>query len=198
MCGIAGQLTPGGISHRPELYQTILGTMTRRGPDQEGIYQDSACVLLHRRLSVIDPENGRQPMCGGGCVIVYNGELYNTAELRDSLRAKGVDFDTTSDTEVLLKAYLQWGDACVERLNGIFAFAVYDPKKQRLFFARDPIGVKPLFYAQRGGGFYFASELKSLLCFPEIAPEIDARGLYDLMFLGPGRTPGYGVFRYVV
>lgn len=197
MCGIAGQLAPGGISHRPELYQTILGTMTRRGPDQEGIFQDQSCVLLHRRLSVIDPERGRQPMSYGGCAMVYNGELYNTTEIREDLKSKGVRFDTTSDTEVLLKAYLQWGDDCVERLNGIFAFAIYDMSRRRLFFARDPIGVKPLFFAQRKNSFYFASELKSLLCFPEIAPEIDARGLFDLMFLGPGRTPGYGVFQNV-
>lgn len=197
MCGIAGQLTPGGIQHRPELYNTILETMTRRGPDQGGVYEDSACVLLHRRLSVIDPEKGRQPMTYGGCTMIYNGELYNTAELREDLTARGVTFDTTSDTEVLLKAYLQWGYDCVKKLNGIFAFAIYDQRTRRLFFARDPMGVKPLFFAQRNDGFYFASELKSLLCFPEIEPVVDARGLFDLLFLGPGRTPGYGVFRNV-
>ena len=107
MCGIAGQLAPGGIQHRPELYSKILRTLTRRGPDQEGIFEDSACVLLHRRLSVIDPEKGRQPMTCGGCTMVYNGELYNTAELRAELTSKGVSFETSSDTEVLLKAYLQ-------------------------------------------------------------------------------------------
>ena len=198
MCGIAGQISPQGLPQRePGFYDHILSTMTRRGPDQEGSYFDGACALLHRRLSVIDPGHGRQPMTLGGKTIVYNGELYNAPELRQELTDLGETFDTASDTEVLLRAYLRWGDCCPKRLNGIFAFAVYDPDRRRLFFARDPIGVKPLFYAQRGGSLFFASELKSLLCFPEILPVVDARGLYDLLFLGPGRTPGYGVFRGV-
>lgn len=198
MCGIAGQISPQGLPQRePGFYDHILSTMTRRGPDQEGSYFDGACALLHRRLSVIDPGHGRQPMTLGGKTIVYNGELYNAPELRQELINLGETFDTASDTEVLLRAYLRWGDCCPKKLNGIFAFAVYDPDRRRLFFARDPIGVKPLFYAQRGGSLFFASELKSLLCFPEILPVVDARGLYDLLFLGPGRTPGYGVFRGV-
>ena len=198
MCGIAGQLSPGGLSARdPNIYDGILHTMGRRGPDQEGIFQDGACVLMHRRLSVIDPEGGRQPMTIGHHTVVYNGELYNTEELRQELQAEGITFQTASDTEVLLQAYLRWGEDCPRRLLGIFAFAVYDRKNRRLFFARDHMGVKPLFYAMRNGSFYFGSELKSLLAFPEIEPVVDARGLYDLMFLGPGRTPGYGVFHNV-
>lgn len=198
MCGIAGQLSPQGLPQRePGFYDHILSTMTRRGPDQEGSFFDAACALLHRRLSVIDPSHGQQPMTLDGKTIVYNGELYNAPELRRELIQLGETFDTASDTEVLLRAYLRWGDSCPKRLNGIFAFAVYDPARRRLFLARDPIGVKPLFYAQRGGSLFFASELKSLLCFPEILPLVDARGLYDLLFLGPGRTPGYGVFRGV-
>ncbi len=198
MCGIAGQLTPWGLCSRsPDFYDSILDTMARRGPDQEGKYTDGHCVLLHRRLSVMDPENGLQPMTLDGNTIVYNGELYNTPELRQELQSLGDHFSTTCDTEVLLRAWNRWGPDCLNKLNGIFAFAVYDPRERRLFFARDPMGVKPLFFAQRGGSFYFASELKTLLKFPEIQPVIDARGIYDLMFLGPGRTPGYGVFRGV-
>lgn len=198
MCGIAGQLSPGGLPSRDNgFYEHILDTMTRRGPDQEGLYLDSACALLHRRLSVIDPENGRQPMTIGTYTIVYNGELYNTNDLRQTLTAAGVAFQTTSDTEVLLASYLQWGQDCLQKLNGIFAFAIYDRENRQLFFARDPMGVKPLFYALRNGNLYFASELKSLLCFPEIQPEVDARGLYDLLFLGPGRTPGFGIYKNV-
>lgn len=196
MCGIAGQLSPDGLPKRdPELYQRILNTMARRGPDQEGTFFDESCVLLHRRLSVMDPQHGLQPMTIGGRTIVYNGELYNAEELRQELRSYGEEFSTGCDTEVLLHAFNRWGEGCLPRLNGIFAFAVYDPAQRRLFLARDPMGVKPLFYARRGAGFYFASELKSLLAFPEIQPVLDARGIYDLMFLGPGRTPGYGVFR---
>ena len=198
MCGIAGQLAPGGLPPRDAgFYEHILSRLSRRGPDQQGQFIDPACALLHRRLSVIDPENGRQPMTIGTHTIAYNGELYNTADLRQELMAKGVTFATTSDTEVLLQSYLTWGEDCPKKLNGIFAFAIYDQENRKLFFARDPMGVKPLFYALRNGSFYFASELKALLCFPEIAPEVDARGLYDLMFLGPGRTPGFGVFRNV-
>jgi asparagine synthase (glutamine-hydrolysing) len=132
-----------------------------------------------------------------GHIIVYNGELYNTKELRADLASEGVRFETHSDTEVLLRAYLRWGQDCTKRLNGIFAFAIYDSRGKTLFLARDPMGVKPLFYAQRGGSLFFASELKTLLCFPEIEPVVDARGLYDLLFLGPGRTPGFGIFRGV-
>ncbi len=198
MCGIAGQLAPGGLPQREKgFYEHILGTMVRRGPDQEGVYLDGACALLHRRLSVIDLSQGRQPMTIGPYTMVYNGELYNTAELQSDLAAEGVACQSRSDTEVLLRAYLTWGPDATKRLNGIFAFAVYDRRNRSVFFARDPMGVKPLFYARRKGSLFFASELKSLLCFPEIEPEVDARGLYDLMFLGPGRTPGFGVFRDV-
>ena len=198
MCGIAGQLSPQGLSARePGFYEHILSTMARRGPDQSGQFFDGCCALLHRRLSVIDPERGLQPMTIGGKTIVYNGELYNSPELRSELLTLGETFDTHCDTEVLLRGYLRWGEAVVEKLNGIFAFAIYDPGACRLFLARDPMGVKPLFYAQRGGSLFFASELKSLLCFPEIEPVVDARGLYDLLFLGPGQTPGFGIFRGV-
>ena len=194
MCGIAGEIGPHGP--RPSgFYEGILQTMTRRGPDQAGIFQWRNCTLLHRRLSVIDPEHGLQPMTIGPCTIVYNGELYNAAELRAELEAKGQVCTSRSDTEVLLRSYLVWGREAPERLNGIFAFAIYDSREHSLFLARDPMGVKPLFYGVRGEQLFFASELKSLLCFPELPPEVDARGLYDLLFLGPGRTPGFGVFR---
>lgn len=144
MCGIAGQLSPGGLPPRDAgFYEHILSRLSRRGPDQQGQFIDPACALLHRRLSVIDPENGRQPMTIGTHTIAYNGELYNTADLRQELMEKGVTFATTSDTEVLLQSYLAWGEDCPKKLNGIFAFAIYDQEKRRLFFARDPMGVKP-------------------------------------------------------
>lgn len=198
MCGIAGILSPQGLQERPEgFYQQVLSTMTRRGPDQEGKFFTEHCALLHRRLSVIDPEKGRQPMQEGPYAIVYNGELYNTPELRKSLIGLGETFRTTSDTEVLLKAYIRWGEKCLGLLNGIFAFAVYDRENRRLFFARDPIGVKPLFYAERNGSFLFASELKTLLKFPEVEARLGPDGLYQILFMGPGRAPGSGVFEGV-
>ena len=198
MCGIAGQICPRGLTPRPpDFYEYALSTMERRGPDQEGLWLDSCCALLHRRLSVIDLEKGTQPMSIDGCTIVYNGELYNSQELRESLSAHGVHFFSHSDTEVLLRSYLFWGKDCLQKLNGIYAFAIYHQKEHALFLARDPMGVKPLFYAQRDGSLYFSSELKTLLCFPEIKPIVDARGLYDILFLGPGRTPGCGIYRGV-
>jgi asparagine synthase (glutamine-hydrolysing) len=198
MCGIAGEIAPQGLTPRsPDFYESLAQTMVRRGPDQQGIFQDPCCALVHRRLSVIDLDHGRQPMTLGPYTLVYNGELYNGPELRQDLESLGAEFEGHSDTEILLRAYVQWGADTPARLNGIFAFAVYDARSRSLFFARDPMGVKPLFYARRGGQFFFASELKSLLCFPEIRPIVTARGLYDLMLLGPGRTPGCGIFQDV-
>lgn len=129
--------------------------------------------------------------------IVYNGELYNTNELRQELVSRGHHFHTNCDTEVLLAAYLEWGKHCLERLNGIFAFAVWEEKEQRLFLARDRLGVKPLFYAIRGDSFLFASELKALLAHPLVEAVLDSEGLAEIFALGPARTPGHGVFRDV-
>jgi asparagine synthase (glutamine-hydrolysing) len=133
----------------------------------------------------------------GSYVLVYNGELYNTADLRAELEAKGYAFKGYSDTEVLLLSYIEWGSDCVRRLNGIYAFAVWNESEQALFLARDRFGVKPLFYAQRDSSFLFASELKALLANPLIKPEITAEGLAEVFALGPSRSPGHGVFKNV-
>lgn len=127
-------------------------------------------------------------------VLVYNGELYNTEELRADLAALGHSFCGHSDTEVVLHAYAEWGEACPDRFNGIFAFAVWDKEAGRLFLARDRFGVKPLFYTEAGGGLIFASEIKALLAHPQVQPLINADGLAEIFFMGPGRTPGCGVF----
>ena len=198
MCGIAGEIAPRGLSPRSVgFYQKLLDSMRRRGPDQGGICMTGGCALLHRRLAVIDPEHGRQPLTIGNCTIVYNGELYNLPELRQELSSLGVTFRSRSDTEVLLQGYLQWGAGVTEKLNGIYAFAVWNEHDRSVFLARDPMGVKPLFYALRGEKLFFASELKTLLLFPEVEPVVGAEGVYELMLLGPGRTPGCGVFRDV-
>jgi asparagine synthase (glutamine-hydrolysing) len=173
--------------------------MAHRGPDQKGAYIARDAALFHHRLSVIDPEKGRQPMTAAIAnetyTIVYNGELYNTAEIRTQLKDKGYEFSGHSDTEVLLKAYIQWGAHCVERFNGIFAFAIYETAAQRLFIARDRMGVKPFFYALRQGAFLFASELKGLLAHPWVEPQADREGIREVILTGPGRTPGCGVFK---
>ncbi|MDR3209333.1 MAG: asparagine synthetase B, partial [Oscillospiraceae bacterium] len=168
MCGIAGEIARSAdtIEANLPVYAAMRDALARRGPDQDGMYFGAGAALVHTRLAVIDVENGRQPMefwrGDGGCVtgarpeyggfsehfvLVYNGELYNTDELRRDLHARGHTFATRSDTEVLGRAYLEWGDDCLARLNGIFAFAVWEEHHRTLFLARDRIGVKPLFYA---------------------------------------------------
>lgn len=202
MCGITGWIDweVDLTRHRPTI-EAMNETLANRGPDDAGVWLSPRAALAHRRLIVIDPEGGGQPMirrCGDGLyVITYNGELYNTPELRRELEARGHTFRGHSDTEVLLYAFMEWGPACVERLNGIFAFAVWDDKEQTLYLARDRLGVKPLFYSQRGSAFLFASELKALLAHPAVRPEIDAEGLAEVFALAPARTPGHGVFRGV-
>ena len=203
MCGIAGQISadPNKIAANYPAYCRMQKSLARRGPDQRGIYLHGHAALIHARLAVVDLENGCQPMVleqgGEKYILVYNGELYNTPELHAQLAALGHRFVSHSDTEVLLHAFAQWGPDCLEKLNGIFAFAVWQQRAQKLFLARDRVGVKPLFYALRGDSLIFASELKTLLCHPEIPPQVDAHGLADVLLLGPGRTPGCGVFRNV-
>ncbi len=198
MCGIAGIIGRSDDG----AYGPMLETMERRGPDQEGLWLGAGAALLHRRLSVVDLENGRQPMAldwaGETYILVYNGELYNTDELRRELEALGHAFTSHSDTEVLLHAYAQWGGACVERFNGIFAFGVYETRAGRLFLARDRIGVKPLFYARSGEAFLFSSELKTILTYPGVEARLAPVGVCEVMLLGPGRTPGCGVFEGIL
>ena len=195
MCGIAGMI---GLKTNDTINEKMLGTMNRRGPDAGGVYQDGDCTLLHRRLAIIDLSGGAQPMSfvfrGEEYVLAYNGELYNTEELRRELIQTGHRFEGHSDTEVLLRGYAQWGAECVDRFNGIFAFAVWEKKKKRLFLARDRIGVKPLFYMEHEGGLLFASEMKNILAYPGVKARLDGEGAAEILLLGPGRTPGCGVF----
>lgn len=196
MCAIAGMIA---LSASESTAHNMLATMTRRGPDATGIYRGDEVTLLHARLAVIDIEGGRQPMSlawgGENYVIVYNGELYNTEEIRKALLKEGHRFIGHSDTEVLLHAYAQWGEGCVDKLNGIFAFGVWEEKRRRLFLVRDRMGVKPLFYKRHEGGLLFASELKTILAYPTVKAELDEQGAAEILLLGPGRTPGCGVFR---
>ncbi|MDR3593056.1 MAG: asparagine synthase (glutamine-hydrolyzing) [Negativicutes bacterium] len=200
MCGITGWVDwEKDVAREPEVLQAMVGTLAVRGPDDSGLYFSRHAAIGHRRLSVVDLEGGKQPMLRSRgdsiYVITYNGELYNTPELRRELMARGYLFSSTSDTEVLLQSYIEWGTDCVERLNGIFAFAIWDEAGQQLFLARDRLGVKPLFYAERTGGFIFGSELKAVLAHPAVPAEVTAEGLAEIFMIGPARTPGNGVFR---
>lgn len=194
MCAIAGLID---IDTDEKTRDKLLTTMTRRGPDATGVWCRGSATLLHARLAVIDVENGAQPMQFDRFTICYNGELYNTGELRLELENLGHVFKTRSDTEVLLHGYAQWGQEVLERCNGIFAFGIWDRKEKELFLARDRMGVKPLFYSQALGGLVFASEIKTILACPGFKARIDAQGAAEILFLGPGRTPGCGVFRDV-
>ena len=196
MCAIAGMMN----LYAPDaVVKAMGGTMRRRGPDDFGVFRGEDVTLLHARLAVIDIAGGRQPMTlafgGEEYTIVYNGELYNTPELRRELQKLGHRFLGHSDTGVLLHGYAQWGEHLLEKLNGIFAFAVWEKGAKRLFLARDRIGVKPLFYAEHQGGLIFASEIKTILKYPDFRAAIDVTGAAELLLLGPGRTPGSGVFR---
>lgn len=196
MCAISGVI---GLPTDEEMLSRMTDTMGRRGPDAQGRYVSENVVLLHTRLIIIDPAGGVQPMrldwAGERYVIVYNGELYNTQELRAELSAAGHTFRGHSDTEVLLHAYAEYGEACLNKLNGIFAFAVWEEKGRRLFLARDRIGVKPLFFKEHSGGLLFASEIKTILKYPTVKAKLDSQGAAQLILLGPGRLPGSGVLQ---
>ncbi len=202
MCGIAGLIDRyEDLSQKIGVLSEMSKALTRRGPDENGIFIDHNTALIHRRLVVIDKENGKQPMmCGMNnekYVIVYNGELYNTEELRDDLKKKGYTFKGHSDTEVVLKSYIEYGENCAAKLNGIFAFAVYEMYNKKLFMCRDRIGVKPFFYSLFETGIVFGSEIKALLKSGKVKPVITEEGLYEIFFLGPARTPGSGVFKSI-
>lgn len=200
MCGIAGWIDwERDLTRSAEVAASMGEPLGRRGPDEQGLWLSERAALAHRRLVVIDPEGGRQPMerrrGASRYAITYNGELYNTEELRVELEAKGYAFQSRSDTEVLLVAFMEWGEACVERLNGIFAFAAWSEREQKLLLARDRFGVKPLFYYELESGLLFGSEPKALLAHPQVEAVVDSEGLAEVFALGPARTPGHGIYR---
>ena len=200
MCGIGGFVDYERDARRGgPILHGMKRTLTPRGPDAEGTYFDEDAALVHRRLIVIDPEGGKQPMCSPdrNTILIYNGELYNTPELRTELMSRGHEFVGHSDTEVLLHAYLEWKTDAFSRLNGIFAFAIWEKRERRLTLCRDRLGVKPLFFAPIRNGLTFGSTIDTVLCHPEIEPALDEDGLRTLLLLGPARPPESGVFRQI-
>lgn len=196
MCGIAGTIDfLHDMSNVDTLAQSMARALTRRGPDAGGVYTNHAALLVHRRLIVVDPTGGAQPMYSPdqNTVLIYNGELYNTDDLRSELIACGHTFTGHSDTEVVLHSYLEWGVEAFTRFNGIYAFAIWEKQQARLTLCRDRLGVKPLFFARRGKMLTFGSELKAILCHPDIQPQLDEDGLRTLLLLGPARPPQAGV-----
>ena len=204
MCGFVGFSNfNNDLSNK--YYSNILkemnSTLSKRGPDEEGYYLNNNVCMAHKRLIVIDPDGGKQPMIEnysfGDYVIVYNGQIYNTKELKDVLISNGFTFNGHCDTEILLKSYIHYGTDVVNHLNGIFAFAIWDCKNNSVFLARDHLGVKPLFYTILDDTLIFASELKAIFKFPNIEKIIDSQGVSELFGIGPSHTPGTTVFKNI-
>jgi len=202
MCGIAGLFDVAGrVEFGRDLLQAMNQTQFHRGPDEDGLFLEPGVALAHRRLSIIDLSSGQQPMfsADGNLCVVYNGEIYNFAELGRELRELGYAFRTRCDTEVILYAWQEWGTACVTRFRGMFAFALYDRARQSLFLARDRLGIKPLYYAMVGeGSLAFGSELKVLKAHPRLPRELEPRAVEDYFALGyipEPRTIYRGVYK---
>ncbi len=182
MCGIAGYLDGGGEAADAALLRKMVGMLRHRGPDDCGIFLDGPLGLGHARLSILDLEGGHQPMAtaDGSLCVTFNGEIFNYLELREELLAKGHQFSTRSDTEVILHAYAEYGEECLRHLNGQWAFAIWDKRRRTLFLARDRVGVRPLFYTTAAGCFVFASEIKSIFAHPAVRREIDPTALAQI------------------
>lgn len=198
MCGLSGWLDfEKNLENYNEIIEKMTKTMSNRGPDAEGIWIDNHIGLGHRRLSIIDIEGGIQPMIyntiqNQKIVISYVGEVYNFIELRNDLVKLGHIFETNSDTEVVLKSYIQWGEDFVSKLNGMYGFAIWDSRKDTLLLVRDRMGVKPLFYYETSSGIIFSSEPKGILANPTVRREIDADGFRELLELV--KTPSAAIF----
>lgn len=202
MCGITGIVNWNKfVREEKNTLQKMTDTLSLRGPDDTNLWFDTFVGFGHKRLAVVDLEGGKQPMqkksYGNAYTIVYNGELYNTEELRKELQQRGHIFKTSSDTEVLLSAYIEWKEDCVDHLNGIYAFGIWDDVQQQLFMSRDRLGVKPLFYLEKAGMFLFGSEIKAILAHDKVEVEVDDDGLAEIFGLGPSRTPGHGIFKHI-
>lgn len=200
MCGITGWIDyTQSIKDQEAIVQGMTETLNKRGPDDGNVWCSTHALLGHRRLAVIDLIGGKQPMTKAhrehSYTMVYNGELYNTEEIRQELIQRGYTFASTSDTEVLLASFIEWREQCVEYLNGIYAFAVWDEQEESLYAFRDRLGVKPFFYSQMHGSLLFGSELKAILAHPSVTPQIDREGLAALLSIGPSRVPGNGVYK---
>lgn len=207
MCGIAGFCDyEVDYNATAKKWTQVLNSMNfcqkHRGPDEEGIYLRKHCGFSHVRLSIIDLSSGQQPMIkyaeGKECSIVYNGEIYNMPKLREELVGEGSVFITNSDTEVILEGYMRYGAEFVKRLNGIFAFAIWDGRKRKMFLFRDRVGIKPCFYMKKGNTLIFSSEIKGILKYPGVEAGVDREGLCEILGLGPAKTYGNGVFKDIL
>lgn len=202
MCGFCGYVNYNEGITNDKIIKKMNEKIYKRGPNEQNIYIDKNIALGHSRLSIIDVKYGSQPMQietnNNTYTIIYNGELYNTSDLKKDLQNKGYNFKNNSDTEVILMSFIEYGKTCVNLLNGIFSFAIYDKKNNSLFFARDRLGIKPFFYTNTNNTFVFASEIKSILEHPDVDAIIDKESILELVGLGPAHTPGKTFFKNIL
>lgn len=202
MCGIVGFVNyKEDLTNKNIIIKNMTEKISHRGPDEDGIYTSENIALGHKRLIVIDPEGGKQPMIEkysfGEFAITYNGQIYNVKELRQILIENNFTFNTRSDTEVLLKAFIHFGHDVVHHINGIFSFAIWNSKTRELFLARDHFGIKPLFYTIAGDSLIFASELKAIFEYPGVKKILNNQGISELLGIGPAHTPGITVYENI-
>ncbi len=196
MSGIAGWVDwKRDLSKEQDVLRGMTDAIRHRGPDDEGNWFSERAAIGHRRLFVIDPAGGKQPMVyrsgDHSIVLSYDGFIYNHRDLRSELENLGHRFGTESDAEVLLHSYLEWEEDFLRRINGVFAFAIWDERRNALMLARDRLGVKPLFFKVHNSGLLFGSELKAILAHPEVKPEVDVEGFSEIFAMGPIRTPRF-------
>ena len=202
MCGFVGIVNlKENLHSKKDILISMNDTLKQRGPDECGYFVSDNALLGHRRLVVIDPDGGKQPMSykynDNTYTIAYNGQIYNTKELRQALKENNIPLESYSDTEVLIKSYILYKDDVVNKLNGIFAFAIWDEKNKSVFLARDHFGVKPLFYTIYNNNLIFGSEVKAILKYPGITPTLDKQGISELFGIGPAHTNGITAFKNI-
>lgn len=202
MCGITAWIDfRKNLAGEYETVKKMTETLSKRGPDDTNLFFDTHIAFGHKRLVVVDPSGGKQPMTksfkGRTYTMIYNGELYNTEDIRRELLKRGHRFKGHSDTEVLLTSYIEWQEDCVNHLNGIYAFVIWDKEEEKIFAARDRLGVKPFFYSEQNDSLFIASEIKAILAHPDVKAKIGLEGLSEILALGPSHTPGHGVFQNI-
>lgn len=197
MCGIIGWVSfDRNLEVEQQVIEEMTATMAPRGPDDRGIWLSRHVALGHRRLAVIDPEGGRQPMQADGVTLIYSGEVYNHLDLRADLETRGHRFTTRCDTEVVLRGFLEWGETMATHLNGMYALALWDDQKQELVLLRDRLGIKPLYYHRTRDGVLFASEPKGILANPHYPRIVDIESMRELV--GFTKAPGWCLWKDVL
>ncbi len=202
MCGFVGFVDFNkDVSNKINILEKMNETLSKRGPDEEGYYIKKHIALGHKRLIVIDPEGGKQPMIEkysfGEFTIVYNGQIYNTKELKKILEENGFIINSHCDTEILLKSYIHFGNDIINHLNGIFSFAIWNSKNEEVFLARDHFGIKPLYYSIYDNTLIFSSEIKAIFKYPGVEKILDNQGISELFGIGPAHTPGTTIFKNI-